>query len=124
MQRADRPVFLNLARIRFPVGAIASIGHRISGVLLVFGLPFAVLALERSLWDEAAFSSLLESIRSPLGRAAMVLIAWAGTHHLLAGVRHLLSDVGIGASLSVSRRSAYAVLVAGALLAVAAAFIA
>jgi len=32
---AARPVFLNLARIRFPVGAIASIGRRISGVLLV-----------------------------------------------------------------------------------------
>ncbi len=122
MQRAHRPVFLNLARIRFPVGAIASIGHRISGVLLVIGLPFAVLALERSLRDEASFSWWLEAIRSPLGRAAVVLIAWAGAHHLLAGIRHLLSDVGIGASLYASRRSAYAVLVAGALLGAAAAF--
>jgi succinate dehydrogenase/fumarate reductase cytochrome b subunit len=26
-------VFLNLAQIRFPIGAIASIAHRVSGVL-------------------------------------------------------------------------------------------
>lgn len=120
MQRAHRPVFLNLARIRFPVGAVASIAHRISGVVLVFALPFAALALERSLSSEAAFSLVIEAIRSPLGRTAAVLIAWACAHHLLAGIRHLLSDVGIGASLAASRRSAYAVLIAAALVAAAA----
>ena len=121
MQRAERPVFLNLARIRFPVGAVASIGHRVSGVLLVCLLPFAVLALERSLAGEAAFSTLLEAIRSPLGRAVTVLVAWACAQHLFAGVRHLLSDVDIGSSLAASRRSAYAVLIAAALAAGAAA---
>ena len=33
------PVFLNLAQIRFPIGAIASIAHRVSGVLLFIALP-------------------------------------------------------------------------------------
>lgn len=121
---AHRPVFLNLARIRFPVGAVASIGHRISGMVLVCALPFAVLALERSLSTEEAFSSLLEALRSPLGRAAMVLIAWACAHHLLAGIRHLLSDVGVGASLAASRRSAHAVLIGAAAIAAAAALLA
>ncbi|MCC7487088.1 MAG: succinate dehydrogenase, cytochrome b556 subunit [Burkholderiales bacterium] len=123
MPRARRPVFLNLARIRYPVGAVASIGHRISGVLLVLALPFAVLALERSLSGEAAISSLLEAVRSPAGRAAMVLVAWACAHHLFAGIRHLVSDAGIGASLAASRRSAHAVLITGALVAAAAALL-
>jgi len=124
VQRADRPVFLNLARIRFPVGAVASIGHRISGVVLVFLLPFAVLALQRSFSDEAAFSAVLDAIRSPLGRVATLLVAWACAHHVLAGIRHLLSDVGVGASLAASRRSAYVVLIAAAVLAAAAALLA
>lgn len=124
MQRAHRPVYLNLARIRFPVGAVASIGHRISGIVLVCALPFAAMALERSLSGDAAFASLLEAIRSPLGRASTLLVAWACAHHLLAGIRHLLSDVGIGASLPASRRSAYAVLIAAAALAAAAALLA
>jgi succinate dehydrogenase / fumarate reductase cytochrome b subunit len=124
VQRAHRPVYLNLARIRFPIGAVASIGHRISGMVLVFALPFAVLALERSLSGEAAFLSLLEALRSPLGRVALVVAAWACAHHLLAGIRHLLSDVDVWASLAASRRSAYAVLIAAPALAAAAALLA
>lgn len=116
MQRADRPVFLNFARIRFPVGAVASIGHRISGVVLVLALPFAVLALQRSLEDEAAFYAMMDLMRVPA-----VLLAWAAAHHLFAGIRHLLTDVGIGSSLTAARRSAYAALIAGAAVAVAAA---
>jgi succinate dehydrogenase / fumarate reductase cytochrome b subunit len=120
MQRTDRPVFLNLARIRFPVGAVASIGHRISGVVLVCLLPFAVLALQRSLAGESEFTALAAALRSPLGRAFLVVVAWACAQHLFAGIRHLLSDVGIGASLHASRKSAFAVLMAGAAVALAA----
>jgi succinate dehydrogenase / fumarate reductase cytochrome b subunit len=115
-----RPKFLNFARIRFPVGAVASIGHRISGILLACALPFAVLALQRSLHSEAEFASLADSLRSPLGRAALVLLAWAAAHHVFAGMRHLLMDVGVGASLAAGRMSAYAALGAALVLACAA----
>lgn len=117
MQRTDRPVFLNFARLRFPVGAVASIGHRISGVLLVCALPFAILALERSLSGDAAF---LEKLRSPAGRIAFCVAAWAVAHHLFAGIRHLLMDIGVGSELRPARASAYAVLGAAALIAAAA----
>ena len=33
-----RPVFLNLTRIRMPVGALACIGYRISGIALAAGV--------------------------------------------------------------------------------------
>jgi len=113
VQRAQRPVFLNLIRLRFPVGAVASIGHRISGVLLVLMLPFAVLALDRSLRGEAIFA-MADWMRLPAA-----LVAWACAHHLFAGIRHLLTDVGIGASLPAARASAYAALIAGAAVALA-----
>jgi succinate dehydrogenase / fumarate reductase, cytochrome b subunit len=110
----DRPVFLNLARIRFPVGAIASIGHRISGVLLVLALPFAVWALERSLRDDADLFATTDGMRLPAA-----LLAWAAAHHLFAGIRHLLTDVGVGSSLTAARTSAYAALIAAAAVALA-----
>jgi succinate dehydrogenase cytochrome b subunit len=115
-----RPKFLNFARIRFPVGAVASIGHRISGILLACALPFAVLALQRSLRSEAEFASLADTLRAPLARAALVLLAWAAAHHVFAGMRHLLMDVGVGASLAAGRASAYAALGAALVLACAA----
>lgn len=115
MQRAQRPVFLSLARIRFPVGAVASIGHRISGVLLVIALPFAVLALERSLKDGSSLYAFTGWMRLPAA-----LLAWACAHHIFAGLRHLLMDAGVGASLSAGRASAYASLIAGAAVGLAA----
>lgn len=119
-----RPKFLNFARISFPIGAIASIGHRISGIVLACALPFAVLALQRSLRSEAQFDALADALRSPAGRAALVLLAWASAHHVFAGIRHLLMDVGVGASLAAGRASAYAALGAAIALAGAAALLA
>jgi len=108
-----RPVFLDLRRIRFPVGAIASMGHRISGVALAIALPFAVLALQRSLdGDSLALAGWM--------RIPAALLAWAAAHHLFAGIRHLLMEAGIGSSLPAARRSAYAALIGGAAIALAA----
>jgi succinate dehydrogenase / fumarate reductase cytochrome b subunit len=106
-----RPVFLDLARIRYPVGAVASIGHRVSGVVLVLALPFALWALEHSL-EASSLSLRIEGFM----RVAAALFAWAAAHHLFAGIRHLLTDVGIGSSLSAARKSAYAALAGGALV--------
>ena len=117
---SNRPVFLNLARLQYPVGALASIGHRISGVVLLCALPFAVLALQRSLAGEAQFASLMQALPAPLGRVLMVLVAWACAQHLAAGIRHLLSDFDIGSSLEASRKSAFAALFAGAAVALVA----
>jgi succinate dehydrogenase / fumarate reductase cytochrome b subunit len=110
---AERPVFLDIARIRFPVGAVASMGHRVSGVVLAIALPFAVLALQRSLQGEAPYFG-------GWMRLPAALLAWAAAHHLFAGIRHLLMEAGVGASLGAARRSAYAALIAGALVGLAA----
>ena len=110
---AERPVFLDLTRIRFPVGAVASMGHRVSGVALVLALPLAVLALQRSLEGDAPY----------LGgwmRLPAALLAWAAAHHLFAGIRHLLMEAGIGSSLPAARRSAYAALLAAGAVGLAA----
>lgn len=38
-----------------------------------------------------------------------LLFIWALTHHLLAGVRHLLSDIDVGSHLPAARASAWLV---------------
>ena len=49
MAERVRPVFLNLTQIKLPVGALTSIGHRISGVVLAINVPIAIYLLQRSL---------------------------------------------------------------------------
>ena len=111
------PVFLNLAQIRFPIGAIASIAHRVSGVLLFIALPVLAALLDASLRSEAGFASVRGLLSSPLALVVSGVLAWALVHHVLAGIRHLLMDVGIGGELERARASARLVLFAAPALA-------
>ena len=117
----DAPKFLKLAQIRVPIGAITSIGHRVSGVLLLLSLPFLALALERSLRSEADFAALGTWVSSPLRALLLLAIVWAATHHVLAGVRHMLMDIGIGSRLAQARMSAWSTIVAALIIALLAA---
>ncbi len=109
----SRPVFFDLLRIQMPVGALTSIAHRVSGVLLAFGIPLGLYALQCSLAGEPSYDRLAALASGPLFKAAAILWVWALSHHLLAGVRHLLMDVGIGSHLPQARRSAWAVNISG-----------
>lgn len=109
MVPASRPVFLNLFQIKMPVGALTSIGHRISGLVLVTGTPAALYLLALSLRSEEAFAHAQALARSAPAKIAAILLAWALSHHLLAGLRHMLSDIDIGSPLVVARRTAYCI---------------
>ena len=113
------PVFLNLFRIRFPVAAITSIAHRISGVLLFLCFPFLVWLLDLSLQGPESYTQALALLQSLWVRLGLALIAWSLLHHLLSGIRFLLIDIDVGVSLRTARRSAWVVNIFGVLLALA-----
>jgi succinate dehydrogenase / fumarate reductase cytochrome b subunit len=92
--RRRRPVFLDLRHIAMPVGALTSIGHRISGVVLAVAVPVAIYLFARSLQGEAGFALVTAIAAHPAFKVTAIFAAWALAHHLLGGVRHLLSDFG------------------------------
>lgn len=104
-----RPVFFNLTQIQMPVGAVTSIGHRITGILLAVGIPFCFYVLDLSLQSPQSYAQVTELFDQLIFKLALVLFVWALAHHLFAGVRHLLSDVGVGSRLPAARRSAWIV---------------
>ena len=107
MARSTRPVFLDLTQIQMPVGALTSIGHRISGVVLAVSVPLAVYLLARSLHDEQGYAEVTGFFRLIAFKAATAIVVWAFAHHVLAGVRHLLSDFDIASPLHQARRTAW-----------------
>lgn len=121
MSELKRPVFLNLLRIQMPVGALTSITHRVTGVVLALGIPCAIYILDLSLQSPQAYERAVGLLGHPVARGALVVLAWALAHHLLAGVRHLLSDIDIGSQLHAARRSAWIVNLAGVAVALFAA---
>ena len=56
---SERPVNLDLTTFRFPITAIASILHRVSGVILFFGSFILMALLGMSLENEAGFADAL-----------------------------------------------------------------
>jgi succinate dehydrogenase / fumarate reductase, cytochrome b subunit len=105
-----RPVNLDLGTIRFPIPAIASILHRLSGVVLFLLLPGILYLLALSLNDAESFAKA----HTLLNNAYYKLLLWAFcaafVYHLLAGIRHLIMDTGIGDELQSSRSSAVLVI--------------
>jgi len=110
------PVFLNLFRIRFPVGAVTSIVHRLSGLLLFLAFPLLVYWFGLSLRGPEGFTEARGWLDCGWLRLASVVLVWSLLHHLFAGLRFLLIDIGIGVERGPARRSAWTVNVLALLL--------
>ncbi|MHB8455396.1 MAG: succinate dehydrogenase, cytochrome b556 subunit [Acidiferrobacterales bacterium] len=108
-----RPVYLNLLKIRLPVGGMVSILHRITGVLLAALLPASVYLLQRSFRSEADFEQLSGLASTPVVRLGLLVVLWVFSHHFFAGIRHLLMDLDIGISRASGRAGAWLVFAAG-----------
>jgi succinate dehydrogenase / fumarate reductase, cytochrome b subunit len=117
MTQQARPTWLNPLRIGLPVGACTSILHRVAGLCLVIVTPVCIGLLDLSLQGPQGFGQVHDlSGRAPI-RFMLVFCVWALAYHLLADLRHLLTDVGIGSHLPQPRRSAWSVNGGAAVLA-------
>lgn len=122
MKPSPRPVYLNLARIRLPLPGWVSILHRVSGVLLFAALPLGVWVLSVSLSGEAGFRRVADAVARPPARGFLLVLVWAVSHHLFAGLRHLALDVHWGTELKAARRSSVVVIAAAGLVTLGAAW--
>ncbi|MGI2036800.1 succinate dehydrogenase cytochrome b556 subunit [Shewanella frigidimarina] len=92
--KKQRPVHLDLQTISFPATAIASILHRISGVIMLFAIGILLWLLNSTLTSADGFAS----VQSLFDGFVMKFIIWgiltALGYHLLGGIRHLIMDAG------------------------------
>lgn len=111
-----RPVNLDLGSMKYPVTALTSILHRLSGILLFLCLFVMLYALSKSLSSEEGFNEIKGMLLSPLGK----LIAWvlysALIYHLVAGLRHLIMDMGMGETLQGGKRGSVIVIIVSTIL--------
>lgn len=114
MSPTPRPKNLNLLSIRMPVTAVLSIGHRIAGFLMVLATPFTIYLLEKSLRSAEEFAQAQEILSSNLRWLMLLPLGWFALHHLLAGLRFLLLDLGIGEDKQSAQLSAWTVFAVGA----------
>jgi len=113
-----RPIFLNVLKIHLPITGLVSIMHRISGVVLILFLPLFLWGLSQITGTPEDYHDFLELLRSPV----IVGLYWLGIvafiYHLLAGIRHLIMDIGFLENLKSARISASVLLIVFIVLAI------
>ena len=114
---SKRPVNLDLTTIEFPLPALTSIAHRITGVILFIGLIFAFWALDKSLSSPAGFAAVSDTLANNI---LAKLVDWgllsALAFHFVAGITHMLMDADIGVTLEGGVKKAQATVVISAVL--------
>lgn len=106
---ADRPIDLSPTSF-LPVTAVASITHRISGIVLFVGSGYLIWLLDMALGSESGFADAGARLATLPGKVALWVVLVAFCYHLLAGIRHLLLDFHVGDSLAGGRRGSWLVL--------------
>jgi succinate dehydrogenase / fumarate reductase cytochrome b subunit len=95
--------------------AIVSILHRISGVVIFVFLPFMLYILHQSLISQNHFDQVHAELMRPLLKIILWLALSAVFYHLIAGIRHLIMDLGYFESLKAGKASATLVMVLSAI---------
>lgn len=119
MQNDHRPTNVNpsdLLAFAWPIAALASITHRISGVILFVGIAVALYALDMSLASEEGFESLKGMMNSPFGMFVTWGLLSALAYHFVAGIKHLVMDFGYAETLESSKFASKIVILFSAVL--------
>ena len=89
----------DLPSYRWPLAALVSGAHRLSGVLMFLLLPFILWLFDKSVSSEISFGQFTAAFSSGLGifggwfiKLVVLALIWAYLHHFIAGVRHLYMD--------------------------------
>jgi len=104
----ERPVYLDLTKIRLPMSAFSSITHRLSGMYVFFiSLPLMLFIINQSTSSKSNYEKLLIDISSISFFSIFVFVSLAiFWYHILTGIRHLIMDFfHIGESLNGSHYS-------------------
>lgn len=109
--KRHRPININPLSIRLPLPALISITHRLSGFFLFLCLPALLWILNMSLESQHNFNVLQNIFKNFYIKILIWLALAAFIFHLLAGIRHLMTDFRIGISLRGAHLTGWAILI-------------
>ena len=117
--KSNRPIDLPLSQVisvnRSPI-AIASILHRISGIVLFLLIPVMLWLLQTSLASPESFATVFDNV---LIRFLAWIFVASIAYHFVMGIKHLFADNGNNEELKSARMVSVVSLVIAAILIVA-----
>ena len=94
-----RPLSPHLQIYRPMLTMMMSILHRITGVVLYFGVVLLVWWFSAAATSDSYFDLVQGFFGHWFGRLVLFGFTWALVHHMLGGLRHFLWDTGRGFDL-------------------------
>lgn len=108
----ERPLSPHLTIWRWGPHMLVSILHRMTGAALsIAGLAILVWWLLATAGGEESYASFAKVASSWFGLVVLIGISWAFFQHLFSGVRHLVTDTGMGFELKANKISAILTIV-------------
>jgi succinate dehydrogenase / fumarate reductase cytochrome b subunit len=97
-KKIKRPLSPHLQVYKLPMTAKMSISHRMTGVLLTFGLILLSAWVIAAAFGEETYNGFMGLIDTPITK--FIFLGWAFVlfYHMGNGFRHLFWDMGIGIS--------------------------
>ncbi len=122
--KSNRPVNLSMGQVlevnlKSPV-AIASILHRLSGVIVFLLVPVLLWLLDKSLSSAEGFAEVQEIFNGFFVRFIVWVFVAGLIYHLFTGIKHLFADIGVAEELQSGRTAATISLILSAIGIVAA----
>lgn len=111
-----RPVNLDLSTIKLPITGFVSFFHRVSGIFLFAGVAVLLWMLDASLESQEGFNAVGNFTTNPVCLFVLWAVLAGLAYHMVAGIRHLIMDFGVGESLKGGQLGAKLVLVIAVVL--------
>ena len=100
----------NLLTIQYPLTAIVSLLHRLSGIFIFLLLPFLLWLFDTATHSSAEFEWIKGVVNNLFVKFFLWMFLSALWYHLLAGIRHMFMDIGFGESLKSARLSSIIII--------------
>jgi len=117
-EHVERPLSPRLSIYRWQPAMIASIAHRMTGLILVLFVPLYLWLLHGMTGSTDRFVAVSDWLHSGLGKLSLWLVGVSLMYHFSNGIRFLTIDAGWGESREMMRNSARLVLGLTAIVAV------
>lgn len=90
----SKHIFLNLFFIKFPITAMTSIVHRVTGLFLFLCIPIFLYFLKISLASESSFLLAKNLFDSFYIKFFLFIFLSSFIYHFIMGLKHIVMDLG------------------------------
>lgn len=101
---------------RFQMSSLLSILHRATGIALTAGMLVLAWWLVAAATGPEAYECFQDFAGSIVGQVMLVGWAWSLCYHLLAGIRHMVWDLGHGYDLPTFHKTGWVTIIGSIVL--------